>query len=123
MGKIKRRMRWIRRKFWMKKPDADLRWAVEADTMRKVVLRIMQDEEVTPNPAVGMVRPEALAAMVAAGYSILRRDADDWRALEMENAMRLYIDVAACILNMAYGEGESPLFRGFKEKDHEEAEK
>lgn len=120
MGKIRR---WIRKTFGLKKPDADLRWAAETETMRKIVLRIMQDEEVTPNPAVGMVRPEALAAMVAAGYSILRRDADDWRALEMENAMRLYIDVAACILNMAYGEGESPLFRGFKEEEHEEAEK
>lgn len=120
MGKIRR---WIRKTFGLKKPDADLRWAAETETMRKIVLRIMQDEEVTPNPAVGMVRPEALAAMVAAGYSILRRDADDWRALEMKDAMRLYIDVAACLLNMAYGEGESPLFRGFKEEEDEEAEK
>ena len=98
MGKIGE---WFRKNFALKPGNPEKEdWFKEGMEMRDIVPIIMA--AVAEEPRTLTLTKEHYMAMIAAGYAILRRRDDDWKALDKDTAWRLYVGVAFILFEIAY---------------------
>lgn len=76
----------------------------EAFAIKAAILRIGQNPEIVQRDAIEDPSKEYFMAMLAAAYAILRKNDEDWKALEPEISWRLWIGAVIVMAHMALGE-------------------